>query len=114
MSQSNSEHTDLDQERLVRGIRAALGEHAAEPDELTRARLRAARYRALEHMDAQQRPWWSLAWSRWSAAAVGASCAVLLAWQLQLGPNGEGSAQAEDAALIADLDLVLWLEDSDV
>lgn len=113
MSQSNSEHTDLDQERLAQDIRASLDEHAGEPDELTRARLRAARYRALEHIDAQQHPWWSLAWSRWSAAAVGATCAVLLAWQLQL-PNGEAAGQAEDAALIADLDLVLWLEDSDV
>lgn len=114
MSQTHSEHTDLEQERLARDIRTALEQQTAEPDELTRARLRAARYRALEHMDAESRPWWSLTWSRWSAAAVGASFAVLLAWQLQLGPNGETTAQAEDAALIADLDLLLWLEDSDV
>ncbi|RZO84990.1 MAG: hypothetical protein EVA65_08225 [Oceanococcus sp.] len=110
MSQS-----EFDQDRLAQSIREALDEQIAEPDELTRARLRAARYRALDHMQAQAAPWWSLLWSRWSAAAAGATCAVLLAWQMQVGtPAGEGVHQAEDAALIADLDLVMWLEDGGV
>lgn len=109
MSQS-----EFDQDNLVQSVRDTLDEQVGDLDELTRARLRAARYRALEHIEQQQAPWWSSLWSRWSVAAAGATCAVLLAWQLQAPAPGEGARQAEDAALIADLDLVLWLEDGGV
>ncbi|MGJ8668274.1 MAG: hypothetical protein ACSHXK_02190 [Oceanococcus sp.] len=111
MNQDNK----ADQE-LVDNIRQALDAQSAEPDELTRAALRAARYRAIDEMPQKSTGFLEGLWSRWSLAGAGAACAVLLAWGLQSPPNNleVASVQTEDAALIADLDLVLWLEDGDV
>lgn len=77
----------------------------AEPDELSRARLGAARRRALDQLD--QSPVW-----RWPALAVAASVllATALVWQL---PEASPVGQSVDPELIADLDLVLWLADQD-
>ncbi len=107
---------DQQQDQLTQSICQSLDSHSAEPDELTRAALRAARYRALDQLRESEQSFWSQGWSRWSLAGTGAVCAIVLAWGLHSqSPDLEmASNQAEDAALIADLDLVLWLEDGDV
>lgn len=113
MNQQDKTETALAQE-----IRQALDEQHTPPDQLTRAALRAARYRALEQMpEAKPDGLAAWLWSRWSLAAVGTACAIVLAWGLQSPPDNSlevASNQAEDAAVIADLDLVLWLEEGDV
>ena len=107
-----------DEQVLADNIFQALDAHAAEPDELSRAALRAARYRALDEMPEEHAGLFAQWWSRLSLAGGGAVCAVLLALSLQSQNPGDGlelaHQQAEDAAVIADLDLVLWLEDGDV
>ena len=123
MKDMQLEQDRLEQDHLAQEVRKMLDQRVAEPDELTRAALRAARYRALDALP-EHSSWWSGLWSGlrsgWSAAAIGATCAVLIAWQLQAPPSNLGvsvqtaSNQTEDAAVIADLDLVMWLEDSDV
>ena len=71
------------------------------PDELTRARLRAARRQALDQLE---RP---VAWRLPAlAAAASVALAAVLYW-----PPGDNTVQAVDAELLADLDLVLWLDD---
>jgi hypothetical protein len=86
-----------------------------EPDELTRAALRAARYRALDHMPQHRRPLWR-SWWQSGLAFAGVLLGLTVAWEMNTVPVELDVAlsQAEDAALIADLDLVLWLEESDV
>lgn len=101
-------------EELEQQIGQTLEQQAGELDELTRARLRAARLRALDELPPQQ-VWWQSLWARLSLAAAASACAVLLAVSLQsTAPPSETLALAEDAALIADLDLLLWLEEGDV
>ncbi len=101
----------MNDEELEQQLRRSLDARAAEPDELTRAALRAARYRALEQLDTRPSPWW-----RAGMVAASVLTVSVLGWQLTQGPadlQGQANA-AEDAAVIADLDLVLWLEEGEV
>ncbi len=96
---------------LEQQLRRTLDARVDEPDELTRAALRAARYRALEKLDSRPSPWWRAGMVTASVLAVS-----MLGWQLTQTPGDlQGRANAaEDAAVIADLDLVLWLEEGEV
>lgn len=98
----------MKQEDLERHVRATLDAGTPELDELTRAALKAARYRALEQIESQRRPWWQ------PALALTAMLLVLMTgWQMSQDVPAElqvAENMAADAAVIADLDLVLWLE----
>ncbi len=102
----------MNDQELEQRIRAALDATAPEPDELARAALRAGRYRALEQLDRRRWSWWQGG----GLALASIALAAVLSWQLNQAPaNLEvASNLAEDAAVIADLDLVLWLGDGDV
>lgn len=108
---------DKDDAVLSAQVRQALDEEYTQPDQLTRAALRAARHRALDQLSTQPRGIAAWLSPRWSLAALGTTCAIVLAWGLQSTPSNSlevASNQAEDAAVIADLDLVMWLEEGDV
>lgn len=104
----------MSDQQLEHTLRQALDAGSHEPDELTRAALRAARYRALEQLE--ERSWWSI-WRRPALAAALLGLSVMLGWQMsQPGPQNTelASASVEDAAVIADLDLVIWLAEGEV
>lgn len=102
----------MNDRELEDNLRQALDARADEPDELTRAALRAARYRALEQLDSGRRRWWQAGLALASVLAV-----AILSWQLGQPPQEDlqvAASNAEDAAVIADLDLVMWLEEGEV
>lgn len=101
-------------QQLEQGLRQALDAGSPEPDELTRAALRAARYRALEKL--APKPWWA-SWWRPALALSLLVVSATLGWQLT-APEPESAmlaaVQSDDAAVIADLDLVDWLAEGEV
>jgi hypothetical protein len=98
---------------LARRARQLFREHLAQLDETTRARLRAARLRAVD-AGSEPRPF---GWAprQWLAAgAVGAFAAALVAvWTLVPGAAGVDRGSV-DVANSSDLELLLGGEDFDV
>ena len=101
-----------DDKHFVQQVKAHLDQHADDIDELTVARLRAARMQALEHQPRRARSWLPMTGLATAAAAV---LAVLL-WQQGGGlPAGEDAweilASGEDLELIEEWEFYDWLED---
>ena len=102
--------TERDDKLFVEQIRQQLDSSTDQLDELSVARLRAARIRALETTPRNNRSWLALA----TATAAVAVLAILL-WQ---GPSGlpgpvdelDIIASGEDLELIEDLDFYDWLD----
>ncbi len=117
--------SDRDAERFEENLRAALDRGADGLDELTVARLNAARARALE---AAGRRRWLPAWLGGGpalGAALGAAMMAVLVVQLlppeTMAPQPVTVAAAtapdvlaeEELDMISELDFLLWLDESD-
>lgn len=98
---------------LARGARQLFREHLAQLDEATRAKLRAARLRAVDAGSEPRLCGWAP--RQWLAAgAAGALAAALLAvWTLVPGPGGADRGSV-DVASSSDMELLLGGEDFDV
>ena len=93
---------------LMDNIRHQLEQHADTLDELSAARLAAARRRALAQSVPQRRGWLAL-------TGVGAAAALLLAvLVVHQGPRPDGDwdilTSTEDMDLIEELDFYAWLD----
>ncbi len=104
--------TERDEQRFVEQVRQRLDEQADGLDELTLARLRAARARALEqHGRSSARSWWP---------AIGMAAAVALVAAVMLWPSAphlpaaaddwELLAAGDELELIEDIEFYDWLD----
>lgn len=103
----------LNTETLEALARNSLDDSVASLDAATLSRLNQARQQALEE---SRRPLLQRIWLPVSAAAFAAlAVAVLLPFQQAPAPDpaAEFLGATEDAALVEDLDLVLWLMDAE-
>ena len=103
----------VDCEKLEALARSSLDDSVASLDAATLSRLNQARQQALEE---SHRPLLPRIWLPVSATAFAAlAIAVVLPLQQAPAPDpaGEFLGASEDAALVEDLDLVLWLMDAE-
>ncbi|MEK6550777.1 MAG: hypothetical protein AABZ50_03970 [Pseudomonadota bacterium] len=109
-------NTDKSDETFVARVRATLESRA--PDELTRARLKAARLRALDHYRPGRgwRPLW--AWSAGLSAAAMVMTGVVAGWLWFASPSAPQPHSIDDLELLAaqdnpefyrELDFYQWL-----
>jgi hypothetical protein len=103
--------TTRQEDRLVERIRQQLDREAGQLDELTVARLRAARLRALETAGRPHRRWLALL----GTAAVAAIVVAVLYWQQPVTLPGaiddlDIVATGDDMELLEDLDFYDWLD----
>ncbi|MEE4191393.1 MAG: hypothetical protein V2I66_07430 [Halieaceae bacterium] len=102
-------------EALEALARSSLDESVAHLDAATLSRLNRARQQALAEVNKPYNP------GNWLALAAGAFAIIAIAVALPLLPPGDSAAEqdpgtfsvAEDAALMEDLDLVLWMMESE-
>lgn len=107
---------DRDEEKFVARVRAML--ESQTPDELTRARLKAARLRALDHYRPGRgwRPLW--VWSAGLSAAAMAMTGIVAGWLWFASPAAPHPGGIDDLELLAaqdnpefyrELDFYQWL-----
>ncbi len=117
MNNDHSREADNSAESLEALARTSLDDSVAHLDAATLSRLNRARQRALAEADKPYNP------GNWLALTAGAFAIVAIAVALPLLPLGDPAAEqeldptaygmAEDAAVMEDLDLVLWMMESE-
>ncbi len=105
--------TGTEENRLTDQIRQRLDQQADALDELTVARLRAARLRALGQAKRPHHRWWPLLGSALAAALV----VAILVWQQPVELPGalddlDIVASGDDLDMIEDLEFYDWLDET--
>lgn len=114
-SEQHETEPDSAAEALEALARTSLDESVAHLDAATLSRLNRARQQALAEVNKPYNP------GNWLALAAGAFAIIAIAIALPLLPPGDSAAKqdpgtfsvAEDAAVMEDLDLVLWMMESE-